>query len=95
LKETLSVIDRLHRDGVIGPYAIGGAVGAIFYLEPMAAVDVYVFVLFEPAALVLTLTSIYEACARLGYQAEGQAIPDWLAAAIPGCERSAPRGGGA
>jgi hypothetical protein len=74
MKETLSVIDRLHRDGVIGPYAIGGAVGATFYLEPMATVDVDVFVHFEPAVLVLTLTPVYEACARLGYPAEGEAI---------------------
>ena len=74
MKETLSVIERLHRNGFIGPYAIGGAVGATFYLEPMATIDVDVFVLFEPAPLVLTLTSIYEACARLGYQAEGEAI---------------------
>lgn len=74
MKETLSVIDRLHRDGLIGPYAIGGAVGATFYLEPMATIDLDVFVLFEPAPLVLTLTPIYEACARLGYQAEGEAI---------------------
>ncbi len=72
MRETLSFIDQLHRDGVIGPYVIGGAVGATFYLEPMATIDV--FVLFEPAPLVLTLTPIYEACAKLGYQAEGEAI---------------------
>ncbi|HEY2800444.1 MAG TPA: hypothetical protein VGI85_07615 [Chthoniobacterales bacterium] len=74
MKETLSVINRLRQDGVIGPYAIGGAVGATLYLEPMATVDVDVFVLFEPAPLLLTLTPIYEACARMGYKAEGEAI---------------------
>src|SRR6188768_3573500 len=74
MKQTLAVIEQLHTEGTIGPYAIGGAVGAAFYLEPVATLDVDVFVLFEPAPLILTLTPIYEACAKLGYRAEGEAI---------------------
>lgn len=74
MKATLAVIERLHREGVIGPYAIGGAVGATFYLEPVATLDIDIFVLFEPAPLVLSLTPIYEACAALGYRALGEAI---------------------
>lgn len=74
MKETLVIIEKLYRDGVIGLYAIGGAVGAAFYLEPVATVDVDIFVLFEPAPLILTLTPIYEACAQLGYAAHEEAI---------------------
>ena len=74
MKRTLAIIEKLHADGVIGPYAIGGAVGATFYLEPIATLDVDVFVLFAPAPLILTLTPIYEACVKLGYRAEGDAI---------------------
>ena len=74
MKETLAIVEQLHAKGVIGPYAVGGAVGAAFYLEPVATLDVDVFVLFEPAPLILTLTPIYEACAKLGYRAEGDAI---------------------
>jgi hypothetical protein len=74
MRQTLAIIDKLHADGVLGPYAIGGAVGATFYLEPIATLDVDVFVLFQPAPVILTLTPIYEACARLGYRAEGEAI---------------------
>lgn len=74
MKETLAIVERLHADGVIGPYAVGGAVGAAFYLEPVATLDVDIFVLFEPVPLILTLTPIYEACAKLGYPAEGDAI---------------------
>ncbi len=74
MKQTLAVIEQLYAGGVIGAYAIGGAVGAAFYLEPVATLDVDVFVLFEPAPLILTLTPIYEACAKLGYDAEGEAI---------------------
>lgn len=74
MKQTLAVIERLHADGVIGPYAVGGAVGAAFYLEPVATLDVDIFVLFEPAPMILTLTPIYEACVKLGYQPQGDAI---------------------
>jgi hypothetical protein len=74
MKETLAVVEQLHADGVIGPYAFGGAVGAAFYLEPFATLDVDIFVFFEPAPLILTLTPIYEACARHGYHPEGDAI---------------------
>jgi hypothetical protein len=74
MKETLAIVQQLHADGIIGLYAVGGAVGAAFYLEPVATLDVDIFVLFEPAPLILTLTPIYEACAKLGYLAEGDAI---------------------
>lgn len=74
MKETLAIVERLHASGVIGPYAIGGAVGAAFYLEPFATLDVDVFVLFEHAPLILALTPIYAACAKLGYPTEGDAI---------------------
>lgn len=68
MKATLVIVEQLHADGVVGSYAVGGAVGAAFYLEPVATLDVDIFVLFEPAPLILTLTPIYEACAKLGYQ---------------------------
>ena len=44
LKKTFAVINQMQAAGVIGRYAIGGAVGAAFYLEPVRTVDVDVFV---------------------------------------------------
>jgi hypothetical protein len=35
MKNTLEVINQMQRDGVIGRYAIGGAVGATFYLAAL------------------------------------------------------------
>lgn len=74
MRDTLAIVEQLHADGIIGPYAVGGAVGAAFYLEPVATLDVDIFVLFEPAPLILTLSPIYAACAKRGYQPEGDAI---------------------
>jgi hypothetical protein len=36
IKDTLAAIDQMQSDGVIERYAIGGAGGATFYLEPVA-----------------------------------------------------------
>ena len=48
IKEVLATINQMQRDGVIERYAIGGAVGATFYLEPVATLDVDIFVAFRP-----------------------------------------------
>jgi hypothetical protein len=45
LRATLEMINGMQSDGVIGKFAIGGAVGATFYLEPSATLDVDVFVM--------------------------------------------------
>jgi hypothetical protein len=62
VKATLEAINQMQTDGVIGKYAIGGAVGATFYLEPAATVDVDIFVTLprESGGLLLSLTPIYD-----------------------------------
>ena len=59
MKATLEVINQMQADGVIGKYAIGGAVGATFYLEPAATVDLDIFVTLPSAGGLLTLAPIY------------------------------------
>jgi hypothetical protein len=46
MEATLKVLNELEREGVISRYAIGGAVGAIFYMEPFLTYDL------EPNCLV-------------------------------------------
>jgi hypothetical protein len=62
VKETIEAINQMQSDGVIGKYAIGGAVGATFYLEPAATLDVDIFVILPtaPDALLLSLSPIYD-----------------------------------
>ena len=40
LKTVLLEINAMEADRIVDRYAIGGAVGATFYLEPVATVDV-------------------------------------------------------
>jgi hypothetical protein len=80
VKETLEVINRMQTDGVIGKYAIGGAVGATMYLEPAATLDVDIFaVLPASGTSLLSLTPIYEYLKARGctIQDEHIVIGDW------------------
>jgi len=48
--EVIQTVNQMEKEGVIERYAIGGAVGATFYLEPVATLDVDVFVAFKTEA---------------------------------------------
>lgn len=87
LKKTIAVINQMQAAGVIGRYAIGGAVGATFYLEPVATVDVDVFVAIqpEPGRLIATPKPIYDYLTARGYKADGEylVIEDWPVQFLP------------
>jgi hypothetical protein len=77
MKATLQVINQMQADGVIGQYAIGGAVGATFYLEPSATLDIDIFVSLQasPGSLLLSLQPLYDYLVRdRHYQQEGEYI---------------------
>jgi len=76
MKETIRLINGLRTSGTIGQYAIGGAVGATFYLEPLATEDLDVFVVLPPFAgsSLVTLTPIYESLRQSGCPIEGEHI---------------------
>jgi hypothetical protein len=96
MKRTVEMINQMQADGVIGKYAIGGAVGATFYLEPSATLDVDVFVTLPdtPGSSLLSLTPIYEYLTARGCRVEGEyiVIGDWPVQFLPpsdGLEREA------
>lgn len=74
MKETLSEIQALHTAGIIHDSAIGGAMGATFYLEPISTYDLDIFVVFEGAPLILTLSPIYDFLIARGHEPEGDAV---------------------
>jgi len=57
-------------------YAVGGAVGATFYLEPVATLDADIFVAFkpEPGQLLITPRAIFDFLLPLGATLEGEYI---------------------
>jgi hypothetical protein len=75
MKETLEVLNRMVASGVIEQYAIGGAIGAIYYLEPFETSDLDVFVHLEIEGNELApLAPIYSYLGEAGYEAEGEFI---------------------
>jgi hypothetical protein len=48
IKQTLDLINRMEADGIIGRYAIAGAVAAYNYVEPTVTEDVDIR--FRPSA---------------------------------------------
>jgi hypothetical protein len=76
MKATLQVINQMQAAGVIGKYAIGGAVGATFYLEPSATLDIDVFVSLPkaPGASIISLQPIYDYLTAHHCQVAGEYI---------------------
>ena len=76
MKSIFEVINRMQAEGVIGKYAIAGAVGATFYLEPAATLDVDILVALRnpPGGSLLTLDPIYNYLTSLGHKAEKEYI---------------------
>ena len=76
IKDTIAAINQMQADGVIERYAIGGAVGATFYLEPVATLDVDVFITFRPEAgsLLVSPQPIFDYLKARGGKLEGEYI---------------------
>lgn len=76
IREVIATINQMQADGVIERYAIGGAVGATFYLEPVATLDIDIFTTFQPeqGGLILSPTPIFDYLKARGGTMEGEYI---------------------
>jgi hypothetical protein len=75
MKETLKLLNRMVRDGVIEGYAIGGAVAAIYYLEPFGTADLDIFVQVDAAGSgLMILAPIYQYLTERGFEARGESV---------------------
>ena len=75
MEKTLQVLNVLERAGILGRYAIGGAMGATFYVEPVLTFDLDIFVILpQTAEGLITLEPLYEALRERGYEEEGEHV---------------------
>jgi len=76
IREVITTINQMQTDGVIDQYAIGGAVGATFYLEPVATLDVDIFVTFrsDPESSLVSLQPIFDYLKARGGTVEGEYV---------------------
>jgi hypothetical protein len=68
MEKALRVINRMHKEGVLKEYAIGGAIATIYYTEPFATNDVDILIdetpiQFLPAATELEKEAVQHAIA--------------------------------
>src|SRR5580693_5795801 len=68
ISKVIALVNQMEADGVVRRYAIGGAVGATFYLEPVATLDVDVFVAFQekPGQLLISPQPVIDYLAARG-----------------------------
>lgn len=76
IERVIATLNRMRTEGVIHDYAIGEAVGATFYLEPVATLDVNVFVALgaTPGTLLVSLEPIFRYLLAHGGRVEGEHI---------------------
>ena len=76
MKTAIHALNTLEREGVLKRYAIGGAMGALFYVEPFTTFDLDVFVLVpQPEGAVLyTLDPLYRRLEAMGFHAEKECV---------------------
>lgn len=75
MEKTLAVINKLEQEGIIGRYAIGGAVAATRYIEPSQTYDLDIFVLLplSPSGLI-SISPIYAYLGQHGYMPREESI---------------------
>jgi hypothetical protein len=67
--KAIAVVNQLKAEGFISDYAVGGAVGALFYIEPTQTQDIDIFVHLQPVpgSLLISLSPILARLKELGY----------------------------
>jgi hypothetical protein len=91
MKSTFHVINRMVADGVIGKYAVGGAVAALNYIEPMLTYDLDVLISVDqlenqPSSGLVTLEPVFAYLRDAGYtefNREGVVIEGWPVQFLP------------
>ncbi len=76
IQEVIRVINEMQGAGAISRYAIGGAVGATFYLEPVSTLDVDVFVglAAPPGQVLVSLQPMFDYLKTRGASMEREHI---------------------
>jgi len=76
IEEVIRTVNQMKADRIIANYAIGGAVGATFYLEPVSTLDVDIFIEVHAMAgsSIISLDPIFSYLREHGCKMEGEYI---------------------
>jgi hypothetical protein len=85
MKQIFAVLNQMVRDGALENYAVAGAIGAMFYIEPFSTEDIDVFVSTPENRIIIELPGL-EYLKSLGYtefRNEGIVIEGWPVQFMP------------
>lgn len=75
MDKALRELNRLKREGIIGDYAIGGAVAVLYYAEPVLTYDLDIFAsLPEASGGLVDIPLVYGHLQKRGYRIQGKHI---------------------
>jgi hypothetical protein len=90
MEKVIEILNRMHSDGIVEKFAIGGGIAAIYYLEAYQTDDIDVFI--SPIVVseggLVSFGRIYSYLEALGFTAEREyvRIEDWLVQFLPAAE---------
>ena len=70
MRQTLEVLNSMVLDGIIKDYAIGGAMGAMYYTEVFTTYDLDIFVVFADEERIDVLAPVYQYLRGRGYNTD-------------------------
>jgi hypothetical protein len=90
--KALQIVNQLKAEGFISNYAVGGAVGALFYIEPTQTQDIDIFVHLNPppGSILVSLDPILERLKELGFtrwDEDKVVIEGWPVQFLPATKR--------
>lgn len=76
MRDTLAVINELEAEGIIRKYAIGGAIGVLFYAEPTFTedLDIFCYLPQREGSLLVSLGPVYDYLHKRGYETRAEHI---------------------
>lgn len=75
MEKTLEVIKKMQEAKLFKKYAIGGAIGSIFYIEPITTYDLDIMIILpETNKAIISLSPIYNWLTKSGYKAEKEHV---------------------
>jgi hypothetical protein len=74
MEKTLAVLNDLKKRGLVTEYAIGGGMGAVFYVEPFLTYDLDVFIMSGEEAGLQPLAGIYRFLKGRGYRPKDEQV---------------------
>ncbi len=74
MKKTLMALNDLKKKGIIIDYAIGGGMGAVFYIEPFLTYDLDVFIRTKDESELQPLAALYAHLKAKGHRPEQEQV---------------------